>query len=349
MNPTTIVTQSTNAFTLLEKSTTALLDAAFKLAEHKEYYDRESYLALLKGNGWKPNGTEEKRLLAIAGAFDFFKHSIHKLSKIEPKTIYQLAHEKMQPCIVRLQSIASSITQDLVVKIIRHHQNVLRSQKNDMERTDGWKYRKNGRIYRIEVSEEDDWTGMTIEHLRSTTGKSIKEIVRSGIESLLQQPGWEIGGGIDTASESDVENIQKDIETDISCVTLEPVQVEPGSIPTCFQPQVNSVEEKLFDELLAEFKLCQSWTCIRNVLYCCNSVTRSAAWNELNQSERQRVWSEMPEMVKLLAKAKKRGTIRDYREQLCGTKYEIYCHDDEAPIIVNVFRVERALIEIEKQ
>lgn len=48
---------------------------------------------------------------------------------IDPKTIYQLAHEKMQPVIARLQGIASVITQDLVVKFIRHQQNMMRKQK----------------------------------------------------------------------------------------------------------------------------------------------------------------------------------------------------------------------------
>lgn len=45
-------TATATCFTLLEKSTTALLDAAFKLKEHKEYYDHDDYLALLKTNGW---------------------------------------------------------------------------------------------------------------------------------------------------------------------------------------------------------------------------------------------------------------------------------------------------------
>ncbi len=337
----TATAAQTTAFTNLEKSTISLLDAAFKLAEHKEYYDRDDYIALLKINGWKYGGTEEKRLLAIARAFDSFKHSIHKLNKIEPKTIYQLAHEKMQPCIARLQNIASGITQDLVVKIIRHQQNMLRKLKNGMGQTDGWKYRKNGRFYRVEIIEEGDWTGMAIEQLRQA-GKSVNEIMRSAMQLLVQQPGWEVdineaSGG--TSGKS----------TNESHMALEPVQVTPGSIPTCFQPQVEDIEEKLFNELLAEFKTCQSWSRIRNVMYCCNSVTRSSAWNELSQSEKQRVWSEMPEMVKVLACAKKQGTIRDYREQLCGTKYEIYTWDEEAPIIVNSYMVERSLIKVKAQ
>lgn len=66
----TATSTTTNAFTLLEKSTTALLDAAFKLAEHKEYYDHNDYLTLLKTNGWKHDGTEEKDCLRS------HKHSI---------------------------------------------------------------------------------------------------------------------------------------------------------------------------------------------------------------------------------------------------------------------------------
>ncbi|BDA75963.1 hypothetical protein CAL7716_101290 (plasmid) [Calothrix sp. PCC 7716] len=331
----TATVSTVTAFSQLEKSTVALLDAAFKLKEHKEYYDHEEYLALLKANGWKYGGTEEKRLLAVATAFNPFMHCIQKLSKIEPKTIYQLADEKLAPVITRIQN-TPSITQDLVVKFIRHQQNLLRKQKNGMAR-EGWKYRKNGRFYRVELIEEGDWTGRAIEALRQK-GHATTEIVRNAMQLLVQQEGWEV----EIAEDSDNQEAPVVEEENV----LEPVQVTPGAIPTCFQNIEEDIEEKLFNELLIEFKLCKAWTNIRNVLYCCNAVTRSSAWNELSQDERKKVWAEMPEMTRELARAKKEGVIRDYREQLCGKKYEIYTWDDDAPFIVNALMVERALTEI---
>lgn len=329
-------TATATCFTLLEKSTTALLDAAFKLKEHKEYYDHDDYLALLKTNGWKCGGSEEKRLLAIAETFKPFIHSIHKLAKIEPKTIYQLTNEKLSPVIAKLENMALDITQDLVVKFIRHQQNLMRKRKNEISR-DGWKYRKNGRFYRVELIEEGDWTGMAIEQLR-LGGKSVTEIIHQAMQLLVQQVGWKVDINEAIAFTGDENN---NVES-----AVEPVQVTRGSIPTCFQPQIEDIQEKLFNELLNEFKTCQSWARIRNVLYCSNSTTRTAAWNELNQTEKQQVWSAMPEMVQILAISKKQGTIRDYREQLCGNKYEIYTWDEEAPIIVNSYMVERTLIEV---
>lgn len=205
---------------------------------------------------------------------------------------------------------------------------------------DGWKYRKNGRFYRVEIIEEGDWTGMAIEQLRQS-GKSVNEIVRSAMQLLVQQPGWKVKVN-DMSGESSHED---DVESE---VRFEPVNVTPGSIPTCFQPIAEEVEERLFNELLAEFKRGEPWQRIRNVMYCCNSITRTSAWNELTQDERQRVWLMMPETTRDLAKAKKKGIIRDYREQLCGNKYEIYTWNEEAPIIVNTYMVERTLESITK-
>lgn len=329
------VAPTITAFSQLEKSTVALLDAAFKLKEHKEYYDHEEYLALLKANGWKYGGTEEKRLLAVATAFNPFIHCIQKLSKIEPKTIYQLADEKLAPVITRLQGMASGITQDLVVKFIRHQQNLLRKQKNGMAR-EGWKYRKNGRFYRVELIEEGDWTGRAIEALRQK-GHATTEIVREAMQLLIQQEGWEVK--IKTDNQETPSSIEQE-------TVLEPVQVTPGAVPTCFQPIQEDIEEKLFNELLVEFKSCESWDSIRNVLYCCNAITRSSAWNELSEGERKKVWTEMPGATKKLALAKKEGVVRDYREQLCGKKYEIYTWDDDAPFVVNAPMVERTLVDI---
>lgn len=334
---TTLTISTVNAFSLLEKSTVSLLDAAFNLKEHKEHYSLEEYLALLHKNGWKLGGAEEKRLLGIAETFAPFIHNIQALAKIDPKTIYQLCQEKLAPVITKLQSLAL-ITQDAVVKLIRGQQNLLRKQKNGMVPTDGWRYRKNGRFYRVEIIENDDWTGKAIETLKQK-GRGASEIIRNAMQLLVQQPGWEVEQSVNTLEE--VEVIEEK-------PVLEPVQVTPGAIPTCFQRIEEDIEQKLFNELLQEFKLCQSWTHIRNVMYCCNATTRTAAWNELSQSEKQVVWSTMPETTKVLAIAKKNSVIRDYREQLCGNKYEIYTWYEEAPTIVNAYLVERTLESISK-
>lgn len=344
---TTATISTVNAFTLLEKSTVSLLDAAFNLKEHKEHYSLEEYLALLHKNGWKLGGAEEKRLLSVAETFAPFIHNIQALAKIEPKTIYQLCEDKLAPVITKLQNTAS-ITQDLVVKFIRNQKSALRKQKNGMAPTDGWRYRKNGRIYRAEIIEQDDWTGRAIEELKKT-GRTVSEIIRSGMQLLVQQPGWEVNintSDNDVNSSIEVEEIAA-IEIEETPV-LEPVQVTPGAIPTCFQAPDEEIEEKLFNELLEEFQVCQSWTRIRNVMYCCNAATRAAAWAELTQFERTRVWTEMPETVKQLSIAKKNGIIRDFREQLCGSKYEIYTLHEEAPFIVTTYMVERTLESISK-
>ncbi|GJD22880.1 unknown protein [Rivularia sp. IAM M-261] len=334
----TVVISSVNPFSLLEKSTVSLLDAAFNLKEYKEHYSLEEYLALLHKNGWKLGGAEEKRLLSIAETFAPFIHNIQALAKIEPKTIYQLCQEKLAPVIAKLQNVAT-ITQDIVVKLIRSQQNFLRKNKNGMSRTDGWKYRKSGRFYRLELLEGDDWTGKTIEALRSK-GHGATEIIRNAMQLLVQQPGWKVEN-INTPEESEATESEK--------VVLEPVQVPPGSIPTCFQAQEDVREseippqaEKLpflevKDEevaiLVEKLELATSYYQIRSAVYR-HLAVKDKAWEQLSSVEKTRIEKLLPQEVKILNQARESGLILDYYELETGS-FHIFIAGEDKPVSVS--------------
>lgn len=164
------------SFQTLAEVTKTILHYAFWLAEQKQKLSLKEYRKLLFDQGWQG---EEKRYLKIAAAFG--KFSPQDFTRVEPRTIYQLAENsrKYQQVIDRLLDL-SEITQEAVRSLTKKQPT---AKETRPEKPSIWRRTKNGGRYCQvpPIHEASEQTGTTLQKMMDQEGLSAQQIVAEAI------------------------------------------------------------------------------------------------------------------------------------------------------------------------
>ncbi|MGF1676717.1 MAG: hypothetical protein ACFCUV_24020 [Rivularia sp. (in: cyanobacteria)] len=209
----------------LGKATQNILYNAFYLAKQKVELSRKAYQQLLQYWGWEK---EDKKYLKVAQTFE--KFSPLDLAEVEPDTLFLLSkqNKKYASVIEQLLDIGS-ITQEKVRELIK----LSRKPKTiKVEKPTIWRRDKNGKRYCQVPPIDDEVTGVALQRMMDSEGKSAQQIIAEAV--ALRQAFIE--GRLVVCENQQTD----DIETDTSS-TNESHQTEN---PNCGDAQISNYQEE---------------------------------------------------------------------------------------------------------
>ncbi|MGF1676244.1 MAG: hypothetical protein ACFCUV_21545 [Rivularia sp. (in: cyanobacteria)] len=186
----------------LGKATQNILHNAFYLAKQKLELSHSSYKQLLQEWGWEK---EDKKYLKVAQTFE--KFSPLDLAEVEPDTLFLLSkqNKKYASVIEQLLDIGC-ITQEKVRSLIKLSR---QPKTTKVEKPTIWRRDKNGKRYCQVPPIDDETTGVALQRMMDSEGKSAQQIVAEAV--ALRQALIE--GRLDWVSDSQQKN---NVETDTS-------------------------------------------------------------------------------------------------------------------------------------
>lgn len=189
---------NTNCAESLGKATQNILCNAFYLAKQKLELSRKAYKQLIKEWGWE---FEDKKYLKVAQTFEKFSPS--DLSEIEPNTIFLLANQnkKYASVIEQLLDIGN-ITQEKVRQLIKEQR---KPKPMKIEKPSIWRRTKNGRRYCQVPPIDDQETGVALQRMMDSEGKTAQQIIAESI--ALRQAALE-GRLVEVSQTPETENIE---------------------------------------------------------------------------------------------------------------------------------------------
>ncbi|MEA5594067.1 hypothetical protein [Rivularia sp. UHCC 0363] len=158
----------------LGKATSNILHNAFYLAKQKLELSGKAYKQLLREWGWEK---EDKKYLKVAQTFE--KFSPLDLAEIEPDTLFGLSkqNKKYANVIEQLLDIGS-ITQEKVRELIKLSR---KPRTSKPEKPTIWRRDRNGKRYCQVPPIDDEVTGVALQHMMDSEGKSAQQIVAEAV------------------------------------------------------------------------------------------------------------------------------------------------------------------------
>ena len=169
---------NTDCANSLGEATVNILKNAFYLAKQKVELSRKAYKKLISYWGWE---NEDKKYLKVAQTFK--KFSPQDLAQVEPATIFCLANQnkKYAPVIEKLLDI-SYITQQIVRELMKQQ----RKPKPFLpEKPTIWRQAKDGRRYWQPGPNYDQETGVILQKLMDSTGKTPQQLLGEALRLEL--------------------------------------------------------------------------------------------------------------------------------------------------------------------
>ncbi|MBF2017875.1 MAG: hypothetical protein IGS23_22295 [Rivularia sp. T60_A2020_040] len=233
----------------LGKATQNILHNAFYLAKQKLELSGKAYKQLLREWGWEK---EDKKYLKLAQTFE--KFSPLDLAEIEPDTLFGLSKQNKKYASVIEQLLdMGSITQEKVRELIKAQR---KPRASKPEKPSIWRRNKNGKRYCQVPPIDDQHTGVALQRMMDSEGKSAQQIVSEAI--ALRQALIE---GRLVVSDSQQ---QDDVETDTSSTN--------ESHQTGSQDSGNDQIGNYFDEQLVSKSVSENYAVFSdNVIF--NSTT----------------------------------------------------------------------------
>ncbi|MBW4512687.1 MAG: hypothetical protein KME64_40275 [Scytonematopsis contorta HA4267-MV1] len=321
--------RSGSGFQLLANATENIISHAKWLANQKTILNKLDYKKLVSSQGWKSK--EEKRYLKVASAFE--KFSPENLSLVEPATIFQLANNRKKYKLL-LEQLADlpEINQAVVRDLIKTQG---KSEQQKEEKFSIWRLTPKGERYcQIPpIREESQRTGMILQQMMDTEGKTAQAIVAEALELRRAYMAGELTLDNENISVNEPEIslndnlstddiLEEDFQTEDRQKDEESLILENTTIENF---------EKVFVELSAVEVLIQTlqnathWEEVRDILQD-NSDYKQEAWDALTLVERQRVMRMMPVEIQKLSKAKYAKKIADFKEIKDGV-YQVLLPD----------------------
>ncbi|NJO63197.1 MAG: hypothetical protein HC836_34750 [Richelia sp. RM2_1_2] len=184
----------------LGKATSNILHNAFYLAKQKLELSSKAYKQLLREWGWEK---EDHKYLKVAQTFE--KFSPLDLAEIEPDTLFLLSKQnKKYASIIEQLLDMGSITQEKVRQLIKLSR---KPRTSKPEKASIWRRDKNGKRYCQVPPIDDEHTGVALQQMMDSEGKSAQQIVAEAV--ALRQALIE--GRLVVVSDSQQED---DVETD---------------------------------------------------------------------------------------------------------------------------------------
>ncbi|MEL6461681.1 MAG: hypothetical protein AAFQ91_26200 [Cyanobacteria bacterium J06621_15] len=169
---------NTDCANSLGEATVNILKNAFYLAKQKVELSRKAYKKLIKEWGWE---NEDKKYLKVNQTFK--KFSPQDLAQVEPATIFCLANQnkKYAPVIEELLDI-SHITQQTVRELMKQQ----RKPKPFLpEKPTIWRQTRDGRRYWQPGPNYDQETGVILQKLMESTGKTPQQLLGEAVRLEL--------------------------------------------------------------------------------------------------------------------------------------------------------------------
>ncbi len=321
--------RSCSGFQLLANATENIISHAKWLANQKTILNKLDYKKLVSSQGWKSK--EEKRYLKVATTFE--KFSPENLSLVEPATIFQLANNSKKYKLL-LEQLADlpEINQAVVRGLIKAQG---KSKRAKEEKFSIWRRTPQGERYcQIPpIREESQRTGMILQQMMDTEGKTAQAIVAEALELRRAYVAGELTLDNENISVNEPEiSLNNNLSTDNP--VEEDIQTEDHQQDAeNFSLENNIIEnlEKVFVELSAVEVLIQTlqnaahWEEVRDILQG-NSDYKQEAWDALTPLERQRVMRITPVEIQKLSKAKHAEKIVDFKEMKNGI-YQVLLPD----------------------
>ena len=165
---------NTDCANSLGEATVNILKNAFYLAKQRAELSRKAYKKLIKEWGWE---NEDKKYLKVNQTFK--KFSPQDLAQVEPATIFCLANQnkKYAPVIEKLLD-RRYITQQTVRELMKQE----RKPKPFLpEKPTIWRQAKDGRRYCQIPPIHDQETGVILQRMMDSEGKSAQQIVAESL------------------------------------------------------------------------------------------------------------------------------------------------------------------------
>ncbi|MEL6166200.1 MAG: hypothetical protein AAFR37_21460, partial [Cyanobacteria bacterium J06628_3] len=156
----------------------SILKNAFYLAKQKVELSRKAYKKLIKEWGWEK---EDKMYLKVAQTFKKFLPQ--DLAQVEPATIFRLANQnkKYAPVIEKLLDI-TYITQQVVRELMKQQRKPKPFKK---EKPSIWRQARDGRRYWQPGPNYDQETGVILQKLMDSTGKTPQQLLGEALRLEL--------------------------------------------------------------------------------------------------------------------------------------------------------------------
>ncbi|MEM7580889.1 MAG: hypothetical protein AAF316_13785 [Cyanobacteria bacterium P01_A01_bin.80] len=294
---------NTDCANSLGEATVNILENAFYLAKQKVELSRKAYKKLISYWGWE---NEDKKYLKVNQTFK--KFSPEDLAQVEPATIFCLANQnkKYAPVIEKLLD-RRDITQQVVRELMKQQ----RKPKPFLpEKPTIWRQTTDGRRYWQPGPNYDQETGVILQKLMDSTGKTPQQLLGEAVRlklamlegSLVEVPRneeidvnkveTEESSFVHESSESEIgelaENNQPSAEID-RCETEVNENVsssETISNPTTTQETVEFLSNELFNvvENINHFgrkEVKEAEKLIAQIIDFCNAQPVEEQWNTL--------------------------------------------------------------------
>ncbi|BAY87764.1 hypothetical protein NIES267_72880 (plasmid) [Calothrix parasitica NIES-267] len=241
----TVVTllPNTDCANSLGEATVNILENAFYLAKQKLELSRKAYKKLIKQWGWE---NEDKKYLKVNQTFK--KFSPQDLAQVEPATIFCLANQnkKYAPVIEKLLDI-SHITQQTVRELMKQQR---KPKLFFPEKPTIWRQTRDGRRYCQVPPIHDQETGVILQRMMDSEGKSAQQIVA---ESLALRKALQEECLVEVPVMEETENIEVETqEVEVSeskHLGIDNPQTESDKVivnPTTTQETIEFLSNELF-------------------------------------------------------------------------------------------------------
>lgn len=169
---------NTDCTNSLGEATVNILKNAFYLAKQKVELSRKAYKKLIREWGWE---NEDKKYLKVAQTFE--KFSPEDLAEIEPATIFRLANQNKKYAAVIEQLLdISYITQQTVRELIKQQG---KPKPFLPDKPSIWRRAKDGRRYCQVPPIHDQETGVILQRMMESTGKTAQELIGESLRLEL--------------------------------------------------------------------------------------------------------------------------------------------------------------------
>ena len=300
---------NTNCAESLAKATVNILNNAFYLAKQKVELSRKAYKQLIKNWGWEK---EDKKYLKVAQTFE--KFAPEDLAQIEPASIFLLANQNKKYALVIEQLLdISYITQEKVRELIKQQR---KPKPFQSEKPSIWRRTRDGRRYCQVPPIYDEVTGLAVQRMMDSEGKTAQEIIAESV-ALLQAASE--GRLVEVSQTQEIENIkvetQEPTESDESLDNETCVNKSSGNLivetdnpeteaddlvfsseiivnPTTTQETVEFLSNELFltvenIKYFSRKEIKKAERLIAQIIDFCNAQPAKEQWNTLAQITRR--------------------------------------------------------------
>ncbi|MBA3922156.1 MAG: hypothetical protein H0X31_10835, partial [Nostocaceae cyanobacterium] len=186
MTTTTYTPVSIDKIDTLDSSTLGIIELAKALLRDKQYLPKAEFNKTVQSFGWGRGLVRSYIKIATA----FADVEINKLARIEPRTLFKITSTKKFASVVEgIRNSVGHVTQQLVENLIEAS---ITPRASLPDKPSIWRAEKDGSRSCVlpPIKEDDQYTGMAIQHAMDSEGISAQSFVR---EATAFREAWSCG------------------------------------------------------------------------------------------------------------------------------------------------------------